>query len=190
MGDGTVLRRDKVVARSLALICLLMFVGFGAASIAYLQGWSADKPAIFRWLAYFFVPFSAYVGLTKTVLRTVVTTREVHVQQGLRGLRIPTSAITSCRVNGPERVTGGTHLYSPAGAKGILIGWRGERGKELKALIGSEDPAALVASIERARQSDEAKVRVAPSSALEPTDEHVPAEASDEEPKHDAKQHP
>src|SRR5438045_4008098 len=79
---GDVLHREKVVARNLALLCLLLCLGFSAASIAYLRGWQPNVPAIFHWLTYALVPFFAWIGLTKTVLRTVVTTREVHVQQG------------------------------------------------------------------------------------------------------------
>jgi len=168
MGDGTVLLRDKVVARNLALVCLLMFLVFGAASIAYLRGWRADANAIFRWLAYFFVPFSAWVGLTKTVLRTVVTTQEVQAQQGLRALHVPVASISQCRIFHPG-VERGLELYSPAGGGGVVVEWRDAKGKERKTLIGSDDPSTLAAGIERARAAARHPTRVA-ADVAEPSD--------------------
>ena len=164
MGEGTILRRDKVIARNLALLCLGLVFAFGAASIAYLYGWQADKPAVFRWLTYGLVPLFAWIGLTKTVLRTVVTTRELYVRHGLRATRIPISSIKSSRVFGAERPEGGTELYLPAGAKSVLVDWCDERGKTRKTLIGSEAPAELLASIERARGAKE-ELRIAPATA-------------------------
>jgi hypothetical protein len=172
MGEGTVLRRDKVVARSLALICLAMFLAFGVASIAYLKGWQADKPAIFRFITYGLVPLMAWVGLTKTVLRTVVTTSELHVAQGFRELRVAIASITACRLFGNERVQGGTDLYFPKGPGGILVEWRDATGKARKALIGSDDPTALLAAVERAR-GGAGRVRV--------TDAEPPATREDEQ---------
>ncbi len=164
MGEGTILRREKVVARNLALLCLVLFLAFGAGSIAYLSGWQADKPAVFRWITYGLVPMFAWIGLTKTVLRTVVTTREISVQQGLRGTRIPISSIKSARIFGAERPEGGTELYFPAGLKGVLVDWCDERGKTRKTLIGSEAPAQLITSIDRARGAKEA-LRISPATA-------------------------
>ncbi|MEO7096375.1 MAG: hypothetical protein ABI175_24160, partial [Polyangiales bacterium] len=129
MGDETVLRRDKVVARNLALICLLMFVGFGAVSIAYMRGWG-DRSALIRWLTYLMVPFSAWIGLTKSVLRTVVTRREVHIRVGFRDVHVPIASIGSVRVmNDADKPVAGRELYYPAGGLGILLDWRDEHGK-------------------------------------------------------------
>src|SRR5260221_10335304 len=86
---GSVIHREKVIARGLAVVCLAMFLFFGAASIAYLSGWKPDTLLLAKICTYGMVPLSLWVGLTRTVLRTAVTTSEIHVTQGLPERRIP-----------------------------------------------------------------------------------------------------
>jgi hypothetical protein len=160
MGTGTVLRRDKVVSRKLALICLAMFIGFLATSIGYMRGWGAERSAFTHWLTYLLVPFVAWIGLTKTVLRTVVTTSEIHVSHGFRGTHIPIASITKCLVFEGERAPRGTEVFSPAGLRGMWVEWTGAGGIDRMTMIGSEDPVALVASVEEARRALGARARI------------------------------
>jgi hypothetical protein len=146
-----VLHREKLVARLLAAIMALCTVGFVAASIAYLLGWRAgETSALLRYLTYVITPLFPFVGLTLAVVRTVVTTKEVRVDQGLWGPRIPIRAIRVCSVWAGPPVPKGAHVLMPTGTKAVLLEWE-VQGKTQRALIGSNDPAALVQSIERAR---------------------------------------
>jgi hypothetical protein len=96
-------------------------------------------------------------------------------------VHIPIASITSCRVmNKADQPVRGREGYYPKAGGGILLDWRDEHGKERKALLGSDDPAALVASIERARSAADPKVRVASTSESELSTATAEEEAVDE----------
>ena len=171
---GVVVHRDKLVARGLALISLLMTVGFGAVSVAYLMGWQPGTSMIIRWLTYLLPLLGITVGLTRTVLRTAVTPAELRVHWGWTRLHVPIASITRCeavalRVRagfasattqaGPLPM-GGVEQMLLTGDQAVYLEWVDERGKARKTLMGAGNPAALAASIQQARSGAGARVRV------------------------------
>src|SRR5688572_31727105 len=86
--EGKIRHRDKSVSRSIALFAWLMTLFFGVVSIAYWSGWG-NMSLLQKVLAPAMTVLSLWVALTKTAVRTVVTDREILVQHGLRGPRIP-----------------------------------------------------------------------------------------------------
>jgi hypothetical protein len=172
--EGAVLHREKVVARSLALICVALTIFFGATSVAYLSGWKPETSLLVRLLTYAMVPLGVFTGLTRTVLRTAITTREIHVAQGLSERRIALGNITACEVFTPGKQPVRAELFSPGPARGVLVDWTDGPGKTRRTLIGSDDPAALAATIEDARGMFPRGLRVVPPAAGEqqaPVDE-------------------
>jgi hypothetical protein len=164
--EGTVLHREKVVSRLLALISLGLLVFFGAASFAYLRGWAPQTSLFAKLCTYAMVPLGLYVGLTRTVLRTVISSHEIHVTQGLPGRRIPLEAITSCQTFGPGKRAPRGELFSP-GSSGVVVEWTDTAGKARCTLIGSNDPEGLLAVIERARRGRTSRVRAVATPRLE-----------------------
>ena len=74
--DGSVLHREKVVGRSLALIAAALVLFFGGVSIAYLSGWRPETPMLFKVITYLMVPLGLYVGLTLSLIATVIYLRD------------------------------------------------------------------------------------------------------------------
>ena len=167
---GSILHREKVVARKLALICVALSVGFAALSIAYLAGWGAETNLVFKVISYSMVPLGLYQGLFATVLRTAVTTDEIHLAVGFRARRIPLRSIATCALFERGKVDGGVELFTLGTTRGVMIEWTDETSKARKTLIGSENPEGLLASIERARARTAIATRVSPiaTSAMNP----------------------
>lgn len=169
---GEVLHRDKVVSRSLALIMLLCTVGFLAASIAYASGLGAEVSTLAKVLTYALTPLFPFVLLTRTVLRTVVTTEEVSVKWGLWGPTIPVGSITACEHISKEQMrregtfapqlliedaAGTTRRIADVQGPGnfeqsVLIEWVDASGSARTVLVASEDPVGMVAAIRQARR--------------------------------------
>jgi hypothetical protein len=119
-----------------------------------------------------------FCGLTLSVLRTVVTSEEVHVQYGLWGPRIPIEAIRSCKVVPYDvlkyggwglKYRNGVWAYTMHGHPDVVeLEWD-ERGKTKHAVVSSDDPAMLARKIQQSRG-----VRIALGESVE--DEQIAAE--------------
>jgi hypothetical protein len=127
----------------------LLFALAGVGALASERG--APGPALL-------VPFVvaglfALTGLTKPVLRTTVTDREVYALHGLRESRIPLASITSVTVVPATRqsLLGAEALGPAAGAQMVLVAFDDLDGAAKKRAIPSVDPAALAAILEEAR---------------------------------------
>jgi hypothetical protein len=167
---GQVVHRDKVVGHELAKFLALYAVGFlGLGLFETFVGWNV--PTLARVLTFILAFFFGAVALTRTVLRTVVTTEEIVIRQGLSGPQIPITAVTVCevleKVPGKQLpVIGGTHLLLPSMKADIVrIDWT-EGGVTKRALLSSSDGPLLVTRIEEARKASVgSQKRVATGSA-------------------------
>lgn len=160
-GGGTVLCRDKVVGRKFQLALLLPLawcLGGAIASFAgLLPGSSAGVGAFLVAMSAFF----AFLWATLAVIRTVVSDREVHVQYGLWGPRVPIESVESCRVVeydwarfggwGIKRDGEGTWAYVFTNGKVVELTWRETDGTQKKALFSASDPAGVVQAVQQAR---------------------------------------
>jgi len=145
---GTVIHREKQVSRFLALMMVMLFVLMAGAAA---MGLAPDASWTLKYLPWPMLALAVYVGLTGTVVRTVVTTEEVRVVWGLRKVQIPVSAIKQCKVvSVPPPITG-HEIMAPHAAKEVLtIEWV-DGDKTRKHVIGAEVPQRLADSIEEAR---------------------------------------
>jgi hypothetical protein len=165
MAGGRALVRDKLVAgtgfRLLALIPTLLFALVavaGAVSAPF-----TDAPASLHVGAVAFgTVMAAFLGigfLTTTVLRTVVTDRELHVQCGLMGPRIPLEKIESCKVGEQRnRIRVGKRFEDGLWTSSYLLRTGGyvevvyeDGGKRRRVLFSPQDPQGVADAIERAR---------------------------------------
>jgi hypothetical protein len=161
---GKVLHRDKMVSRPIALLAAIMTSFFGIVSVLYWTGWG-NMSLLQKLLAPALTALSVWVGLTKTSVRTVVTDREILVQHGLRGPRIPVSAVTKCEVwPQGKRAEGGTEIYAPSVKTMVYLEWMGGEGKPRKALVGVTDPRAFVEAVNGAAGK---RIEAAPEEAEE-----------------------
>lgn len=185
---GRVLHRDKLVARGLALIMAVSFVFFLAASIAYAMGWGKDINVVSRALTFLLTPLFPFVLLTRTVVRTAVTTEEVVVEWGLWGPRIALGSITNVEVVtaadvktkagllvSTTAVKGqtGYELYCPGTlTEAVWLEWTDEKGPH-RAVVGASDPKTLARAIQEARAT---RLRVADPARAE-VEQEAEAEA-------------
>ena len=154
--DGGVLYRDKMVGKwpwhaallSPVLISGLIGVIQGAPLVGLLAAAAAAGVMVPIWLLF-------------SVLRVTVTTREVHVQFGLWGPKIPIAAILSCKAvdyNWKQyggfgiRYRAGTWVYNMVGDQGkaVQVQWMDGDNKKTT-IISSKDNATLAAAINHAR---------------------------------------
>lgn len=159
MANEGVVLRDKMVAKGglqamllgLLGVSLLAALGLGGAAIATGRLDLALTAAGALLMGAFF----AFSWLTTTVLRTVVTTRELHIQCGPWGPRIPLEEIASCRVGDDNRrISVGkryesgmwTSSYLLTTGKFVELVWKGRRIQ-----FSPQDPEAVAAAIDRAR---------------------------------------
>jgi hypothetical protein len=163
MAGEDVIYRDKIkVPKKFFLLFLLpIVVQIGSFALAASQG----KPIPAAALA--MLPVTALilslVALLFAVLRITVTRREVHVQYGLFGPKIPVSKIEDCRAVkynwmeyggwGIRRGADGSWAYNMVGDAGraVRIEWVDEKGKQQTTLVASPDPEALARAIQEAR---------------------------------------
>jgi hypothetical protein len=132
------------------------------------------------------------VGLWATMiaLRTTVTSREVIVQYGLFGPRIPLEGIESCEVKDYPQLAYGGGIKWVAGAwaytlwgqgtRTVRIEWHDARGKKHATIVSSPDPDALAAAIQRARAGAASGARIATAAAEVEGGEQVEEEAEGE----------
>ncbi len=168
-GNAVVGHRDKRVSRGIAGILMLpalltlaftLFIGFTNATAARPVPAQA-LPFVLAGLVAFSGMF-ALLSLTFSVLRSVVTDREVIVKYGLWGPRIPLDSITSCKVVpyqwtqfggwGIRRGLGGVWAYVPGPGDVVEIAYT-EDGKEKRIQVGAQNAPMLAAEIQRARKA-------------------------------------
>lgn len=161
-GEG-VIYRDKIKAPKkffllFLLPTLIQAVTFSTVAIA-------GKPLPLSVIA--IVPITALLmmllGLLFAVLRITVTLREVHVQYGLFGPKIPVASIEDCKAVkydwkdyggwGIRRGADGSWAYNMVGDAGraVRIEWVDAKGKKNVTLVASPDPEALARAIQQAR---------------------------------------
>lgn len=194
-GDGgTVLCRDKVVGRKFQLALLLPLAWcLGGAIVTFaglLPGSSAAVGAFLLAMSAFF----AFLWTTLSVIRTVVSDREVHVQYGLWGPRVPIEQVRSCRVVdydwarfggwGIKRDGEGTWAYVFTNGKVVELTWQEPDGTEKKVLFSASDPEAIVRAVQQARDESptterasvepSARLRVEPDAKAESEPEEAP----------------
>ncbi len=189
-GAGAVLLRDTKVGRStLALLGFVaLWCGAGAvASFLHLLPKSGLGASLFLTLL---TAFFTFLALTLTVVRTVVSEREVLVQYGLWGPRVPMGRVTSCRVVpydwvrfagwGIKRSADGTWAYVlDAKSEVVELQWTDEAGEARAVQFSASDPHAVASAVEQARA---ARLRV----ATEVSDGEGLAEAAAAEAEQDA----
>jgi len=163
MAGGNVLHRDKRVARGLAKALVTLTGIFGLGGIAGLVGMFAGVGPIGGGVAAIGLGLGAMFGLmtlTGSVLRTVVTDRELHVSGGLAATRIPLESITAVRIaeqrqriRSGKRYEGGMWTTSFLLALGeyVEVVWKDAKGADRRLLFTPEDPQAVLAALGRAR---------------------------------------
>lgn len=196
MEDGApVLHRDKRVSRGLALalvipglltIVLAAYVGLANATAS-----KPVPPAALPLVVGGVVAlglFLVLLGVVFSVVRTLVTTRAVHVKFGLWGPDIPLAALESAEVVaydwlrfggwGIKRDAQGTWAYVPSGDRAVELVYR-EEGAVRRVLVGVEDPAELVRRIAAAKH-DAPRLRVADETSSDEADDAHPEDAATE----------
>lgn len=181
---GEALHRDKLVSRSLALVSLGMtlFTFVAAAGAGLTEG--APLAAV---LGVGSVGLAtAFIGLTRSVLRTVVTKDELRIQWGLWGPTIPLAAVSAVSVRHDcSRVAMNEAMRAPGSAPVQMMGpisrtpvvdieWTDEKGKARRAWLGASDAEALAAAIRRGMARGRARVEV---DEREEVEEEVAVEA-------------
>jgi hypothetical protein len=165
--DEQVLFREKVVSRGAFKVSIAFLVVFGLAGLALLAAGAAGAvPAATGFgvggLAAAFAAFMGITGPLFSVFRVMVTTAHVHVHFGWSKRRIPFSAISAIRA---VELTGLRQGKVSVGLDGIVRTWVGragsgrgveityeaEGGRKHVLTIGSDEPEAFVAAVERAR---------------------------------------
>lgn len=181
-GEGSLLRRERTVWGYHWL--LLTPIPFCLALAAMILAGVGSRPAPLP-MALLPLGVSALMALLWAlfrVLRVHVTDREVHVQYGIFGPRIPVDAILSCQVVDYDWTRYGgwgirwSHAhgwaYTLAGDSGrvVEVTWR-EGDASRKIVVSSLAPEALAASIQQAREGARPQLRVPSSSGLSRDDE-------------------
>ncbi|MBL8715266.1 MAG: hypothetical protein JNL79_04690 [Myxococcales bacterium] len=187
-GAGAVLLRDTKVGRtSLAILGLVTLWCGGGAIGAFLNVLpkSSVGAAVFMT---FMTAFFAFLALTLTVVRTVVSEGEVQVQCGLWGPRVPMERVTSCRVVpydwvrfagwGIKRSADGTWAYTlDAKSDVVELTWTDEAGEAHAAQFSASDPHAVAAAVEKARAT---RLRIAVDDEAVASDRAIVEAAAEE----------
>lgn len=162
-GAGRVIHRDKVVARGLALMMVIYGAVFTALCVAI---WMGAFPTMSLFSKALVPPLAVLfwvTGLTRTVLRTLVTTEEVHIQQGLWGPRIPIASITGCEVIAYKagNIPRGVLLHVPSARERVVrLDFTDAKAQARTAVIAANDPDLLAAKIDEARRVSSVRLRV------------------------------
>jgi hypothetical protein len=177
MHDGSpVVHRDKRVSRAMAgIMTLPALLTAVLAVVIPLQNATASKPLppealpfVVGGLALMSLLFGV-LAIAFGVLRSVLTTRALHVKYGLWGPTIELSKIRAARVIpyplikyggwGIRRGLDGSWAYvSPNPGDVVEIDYEDARGKAKKVVVGPENPTALVAAIERERHKPRVRI--------------------------------
>lgn len=114
---------------------------------------------------------NAFLAVTLSVARTVVTPRELRFMVGLRNRIVPLTAITETSTGVIDASTiraqvarEGAEVASifSAGGGYVRVAWTDETQRARVTWIGSDDPASLRAAIDRARRPPATRVAEMP----------------------------
>lgn len=170
--EGEVVHRDKRVSRLMA--GLLAVPGLFSILIGVIIAVSNPDDLVPGILSGALGLLLMLLAVLFSSLRTAVSTREVHIQYGLWGPRVPIEAITECEVIeydamkfggwGIKLSSDGTWAYSMPGAdKALRIHWTTPKGKTKKAVVTAEDASALHGAVRRAQaEATRRRKRLAP----------------------------
>ncbi len=169
LDDAKVLYRDKRVSRGMAALVMVPgLLPLLLAPIIALTNDTASKPLPSAALPFMVAALVALgisffvLGIMFSVLRTLVTEREVHVKYGLWGPRIQHENIRSCEVVDYHwtefggfglRYRNGVWAYVPAGVTKVIDLRYVENGKEKRILVGVNDAEETARQIRRAKES-------------------------------------
>jgi hypothetical protein len=158
--EGETRYRDKLVSRSLAgLFGGASLFAFGLAGVGIALGVAAG-------LGF------AFLGLTRTVLRTALTDTDLRVHWGMWGPTIPLSSIEEVSVREDcTRTAMNEVMRDPGSPRVRMVGpfsrppvvdlvWTNEKGVKERLWLGAGDADGLAAAIRRAIAKDRARVRV------------------------------
>jgi len=187
-GEG-VIYRDKIKAPKtfFALLGLPIFIQTVVFAAVAMQ----DKPVP---PAIWLIPvltaaFLALMALLFAVLRITVTQKEVQIQYGLFGPKIPVAQIQSAEAVkydwkdyggfGIRRGRDGSWAYNMMGDAGraVRIAWTDGSGNKVVTLVASPDPDALARAIQQARGVAKPRLRVAPPPNMAEFEAEAEAEA-------------
>lgn len=185
-GQGRVLLRDKVVAKvSLALLAFFA-LWCGAGAIGSLVA-SAGVGLVLFLVA--MSAFFAFLALTLTVVRVVVSEGELYVQYGLWGPRIPIGRIRSCRAVpydwkefggwGIKRSGDGTWAYVTSSRGDVVEVTYDEGETQKRVLFSASDPRSVVAAVEEARAKTGVRIGTDARVATEEEAEEESSESAD-----------
>jgi hypothetical protein len=187
-GSGKVLLLDKARSRVLLGVLGLAAILNGGGAVATLLGaLPKSSPGVAALLAVM-TAFFALLAVTMTVVRTVVSEREVHVQLGLWGPRVPIERVLGCRVTpydwtkfggfGIRRSFDGTWAYVMGRGEVVELRFTDDAGAERTVLFSAADPHAVAAAVARSRAAAQGP-RVA-LGATAPSRARIAAEAEEE----------
>ena len=194
-GAGRVILRDKVVSRSLAGLLGFFVLWCGGGAIATFLGLLPKSSVGVGFFLLLMASFFAFLTMTLTVARTMVSEGEVRLQYGLWGPRIPVGSIRRCRVVaydwkrfggwGIKRSGDGTWAYVLSGTGDVVeLTWMAEDGEEKTVQFSASDPRAFVAAVDEARGATTG-VRIAadvPAEATESAEESADEVSQSSEP--------
>lgn len=185
-GDDAVLHRDKLVWKYHYLLSLPLLLSLLASVAAFAGLGSKPAPLSAAFVSLIPTVILGLVWVLFSVLRVHVTKKELVIQLGPFGPRIPIRAIRDVKVTGYDlakfggwgirRSFDGTWAYSMAGQSKEVVEVAYEESGELKRVVMSaSDPPALAAAIQRARGAG--GVRIAGAAAEDAVDRDALAEA-------------
>jgi hypothetical protein len=192
-----VLHREKVASRSSFLIVAVMAL---TSAILAIGGLAAGAGGDFGGWAggIFLLAVAAVLGVTSvvgTVLRTIVTEREIVLHAGIEHeVRIPLAGVKSIALRNYDAAARqramaegrGSFVWMVPGKPLVRIEWVDAGGRDRAAWVGSEQPQVLVEVIERA--SAAARAALAPALAVRVAEDVAATEERSEadELEHDA----
>lgn len=171
-GRGRVLLRDAIVGRKLFALLGGVTLWCGAGAVASFLGALPKASLGASLFVTALAALFAFLTITMTVVRSVVSEGELHVQYGMWGPRIPIERIRESRVVpfdwtrysgwGIRRSFDGSWAYVARGGGDVVeVTWIDDAGAKQTVQFSAKDPRAVVEAIERARAGAKPKVRVA-----------------------------
>lgn len=164
-----IVHQDKNVSRLLAVISAGLFVLFLTAAIG---GSAQGAPLAASFGVGIFAFIFLFLGLTRSVLRTVVTHKDIRIHWGLWGPTIPVQKVKSVEVrtdcsrvalNEASKAPNAPKLHMiaiPASGKVADITWISDDGTEQRAWLGVEDPGTFCEIVRKLSQKSTERIRI------------------------------